>query len=295
MLKALACTEHHVMGVMASHPKRGSGTATLWTAAQQLGYEVWPANLVKDPAFASTVRSKKVDVILNVHSLFVVHEDILQAVRVGAFNLHPGPLPQYAGLNVVSWAIYRNESTHGVTIHKMLPRIDAGPVVYQSIFAIEETDTALSVHSKCVKAGVPLALELVNTACQDPDAIPLSPQDLSKREYFGKTVPGGGRICWSRPAREVLNFVRACDYLPFPSPWGHPNARINDCDIGIVKASRTGQTCDVLPGTVGLITDGGIQIACGNEWILVYQLMVEGRRVRAVEMLKPGDRLEDAH
>jgi len=292
-LKALARTEHCIVGVMASSSRSASSGATLWRVAQELGYATWPAKLVKDPAFASEVRSQAIDMLLNVHSLFVINRDLLEAARIGAFNMHPGPLPEYAGLNVVSWALYRGERTHGVTIHKMLPEIDTGPIVYQSRFAVEDGDTALSVYSKCMKAGVPLMLDLVKTAAVDPGAIPLATQDLTKREYFGKEVPEQGRLSWASTARQIVNFVRACNYFPFPSPWGHPKARMDKSEIAVVEASRTGEKCDVLPGSVGEVVDSAIRVACGDEWISVGRLMVEGKYLRAIDLLKPGDHLED--
>jgi len=294
-LRALAQSNHRLVGVMAAPDKKTIGEANLWNVAEKLGCPTWPAPMVKDPHFAETVRAAQVDLLFNVHSLFVIHKEILRAPRIGSFNLHPGPLPRYAGLNTVSWAIYRGENTYGVTLHKMAPEIDAGPIVYQSFFKIEDTDTALSLYAKCMRAGLPLLLQLLETASTHPEAIPLVPQDLTQREYFGKAIPEGGWLRWSRPAHEIINFVRACDYAPFPSPWGHPQVKKGDQTLGIVKASLTGQPSAAIPGTVGQWVNSGIQIACADEWIVVRQLMVEGKYLGPEKILIPGDRLTGAH
>lgn len=290
-LRALARSPHRVIGVMASPSKQTIGEATVWAVAQRLGYPVWPAGLVKDPAFADEVRGRQVDLILNVHSLYRIHPDVLDAARVGGFNMHPGPLPHYAGLNTVSWAIYRGERAYGVTVHKMVAGIDAGPIVYQASFPIDDDDTALSLYSKCLKAGLPLILQLLDTASTAPDALPLIPQDLTKRVYFGKGTPEQGRLTWSRPAREVVNLVRACDYFPFPSPWGYPRARRNGDEIAIAKASLTGRRCDAAPGTVEAAQSTGVTIACADEWLCLHTVILNGQRVDAVEVLKPSEQL----
>ncbi len=292
-LRALAQSSHRIAAVLASPQKQTYGMSSLWSVAEKLGFPTWPAKLVRDPNFAHRVRAEQVDILLNVHSLFIVNREVLAAPRYGSFNMHPGPLPRYAGLNAVSWALYRGERSHGVTIHKMEPEIDAGPIVYQSLFAIEESDTALSLSAKCVKEGLPLLLKLLETAVTNPEAIPLVPQDLTKREYLGVGVPEGGRLSWSRPAREVVNFVRACDYLPFRSPWGHPQARRGQQEIAVVKASLTGQTCDARPGTVGRLVEEGAQVACGDQWVLVSKLKIDGCYVEPGDVLKPGDLLEN--
>jgi UDP-4-amino-4-deoxy-L-arabinose formyltransferase/UDP-glucuronic acid dehydrogenase (UDP-4-keto-hexauronic acid decarboxylating) len=292
-LKALAQGGHRVVGVLTSPPKNTNSGPGIWNLAAQLGYQVWPAHIVKDPAFAERMRSDNIDILLNVHSLHIICKEVLSAPRLGSFNMHPGPLPRYAGLNAVSWAIYRGEDTHGVTIHKMLPAIDAGPIVYQSLFPIDAKDTGLSLSLKCVRKGIPLLLQLVKTASHDPAAIPLVSQDLSKREYFGKGVPQNGKLSWARRAREIMNFVRACDYLPFRSPWGQPRTRAGNQEIGVVRASLVCQPCKSPPGTIGKKKGQGVQVACADEWLSISRLALNGLYVNAVDILATAIRLTE--
>jgi methionyl-tRNA formyltransferase len=293
MLRALARTGHQIVAVMTSAASRTFGHTSLATVAGQLGYATWPARFVKDPEFAQDVTSAQIEIILNVHSLYIVHDQVLQAARIGAFNMHPAPLPQYSGLNTVSWAIYRGETNHAVTIHWMTPQIDAGDIVYRSAFRIEDCDTPLSLTHKCVHAGVPLVLRLLEAASANPQAIPRRHQNLARRQYFGKEIPEGGRLSWQRSAREIVDFVRACDYIPYPSPWGHPMAMWEHGEIAIVKAARTHLKCDRAPGTVGECDHSGVLIAGADEWVSVRQLKIDGRYLRPEAVLKAGCRLHD--
>jgi methionyl-tRNA formyltransferase len=297
-LRALADSDHRIVAVMASPSKNNGGLANLWETAERLGYQTWLSKLVKDPRFADEVRAAEVDVILNIHSLFIINGEVVSAPRIGCFNMHPGPLPRYAGLNAVSWAIYRGETSHGVTIHKMEPGIDTGHVVYQELFDIDDADTGLTLSARCIRSGIALVLRLMETASTDPAAIPLTPQDLTKREYFGREIPYEGRLFWSLPAREIVNFVRACDFFPFHSPWGHPQTVLGTMsgaqEIGVVKARLTGERRHKPPGTVGEFVGPGVKIACGDEWIIVNKLKVEGRYVNSADVLEPGNRLLEA-
>jgi methionyl-tRNA formyltransferase len=292
-LKALARSDHRIVAVMASPAKKSLSSATLWQVAERAGLPTWPASLVKDPALAGRIRAAEVDIILNAHSLFVMHGEVVEAPRIGSFNLHPGPLPRYAGLNVVSWAIYRGEQTHGVTIHKMAAGIDTGPIVYQSLFDIGGADTALTLYAKCTKDGVALLLRLLETASRDENAIPLLSQDLTERQYFGKEVPENGRVNWSRQAREIVNLARACDYYPFPSPWGSPRARLGEQEIGVIKARLTGESCDAAPGKVGRLAETAVQVACADEWIWVDKTLIGGKYLPAADILQSGARLDN--
>lgn len=291
VLRALAASKHRLVAVLAAPPDPGFTGFSVWNVARKLGYETWPAELVRTPGLADRLRSERVDILLNVHSLYLINKEVLAAPTMGAYNLHQGPLPRYAGLNTVSWAIFRGEATHGVTVHKMEADLDTGPVVYQSCFPIEPDDTALSVSFKCVREGVSLMVRLLEAAEGGSANIPLSPQDPSRREFFGKEVPEQGRLSWSWPAEKVVNFVRACDYLPFSSPWGHPRTRLGAQEFALVKASRTGLPCDAEAGTVGDSTSSGVKVACQDEWISATKLRVGDRYVPAGEILRFGDRL----
>ncbi|MGA8150820.1 MAG: methionyl-tRNA formyltransferase [Terriglobales bacterium] len=289
ILRTLAGSKHHLVAVLAAPPKAGVAAASVWNVARDLGCETWPAELVKNPSLGERLRSRQVDILLNVHSLYVIDKDVLAAPRLGCFNLHPGPLPRYAGLNSVSWALFRGEQTHGVTVHRMDLAIDSGPIAYQSCFPIEPEDTALSLSLKCAREGVALMLHLLQAADSGGTSIPSLPQDPTMREYFGKEVPEQGWVSWSWPACKVLNFVRACDYFPFPSPWGHPRTSMGVQEFALVKASRTGLSCDAPPGTVGDATDSGVYVACRDEWILASKLLVNGRYLPAREVLRSGE------
>jgi methionyl-tRNA formyltransferase len=293
MLQALARSSHRLVAVLAVPPSPDAGGVSVWKVAQNLGFETWPAKLVRDAEFGKRLRVRDVDILLNVYSLYIIHKEVLEAPKLGAFNLHPGPLPRYAGLNAVSWAIFRGEQMHGVTVHRMDSGIDAGPIVFQSSFSINADETALSLSFKCVREGVALMLRLLEVASAEPANIPLFRQDLAMREYFSGEVPEQGRLSWSWPARKVVDFVRACDYFPFRSPWGHPRTRLHVQEFALAKACRTGLPCDVLPGTVGESTACGVQVACRDEWILVSKLLLADAYLSPEEILRPGDRFSD--
>ena len=173
-------------------------------------YPVWPARLLKDRKFGDTVRDQAVDLLLNVHSLYIANEDVLSAFRIGAFNLHTGPLPRYAGMNAPSWSIFNGESQHGVTLHWMEKGIDTGRIAYQSTFDLRPDDTGLSVSRQCVRLGLQLIGNLLSAA---PEDIPSLQQDLSERQYYGYQVPFDGQLNCNHKALVVERFIRACNYL----------------------------------------------------------------------------------
>jgi methionyl-tRNA formyltransferase len=282
---------HHLVAVMTDTVARGGGPSRLGLVAGRLGHPVWPAAQVKQPGFAEVIRREEVDVLLNVHALHVIPADVVAAPRVGSFNLHPGPLPRYAGLNAPSWAIYHGERTHEVTVHWMDAGIDTGLIAYRAQLEIGEEETGLSLSAKCVRAGVPLLARLLGDAAMEPCAVPRVPQGDGPREYHGREVPRGGWLHWTEPAARVVSFVRACDFLPFASPWDHPRSSLLGREVRVLKARLTGEVALAPPGTVVAVTGRGMFVAAADEWVLVQSVRVGGTDMAAADVLHSGDRL----
>lgn len=289
-LRMLAESSHQVVAVMtASGSGVGSG-ATVSAVASRLAVPVWTPGHLKARALDQRVRREGVDLLLNVHALQVLPAELVAAPRIGSFNLHPGPLPAYAGLNAPSWAIYHGEQTHAVTLHWMDSGIDTGPLAYAAGLEISEDDTGFSLSAKCVRAGLPLLQQLLAAAADG--AVPRRPQPLGTRRYYGREVPHGGRVDWTRPAAEIVNFIRASDYAPFPSPWGHPAASIAGRQISVLKAIRTMEPCTDVPGRVGRRVGDEIMVAGGDQWVQIRRVRMGASVLPAGQVLQPGEQFD---
>jgi methionyl-tRNA formyltransferase len=287
-LRMLAGTSHDIVAVMTRGVGGGALGATVAGVASRLGYRLWPARQSLDNGFAELIRQERIDLLLNVHALYVLPQDVVAAPSIGSFNLHPGPLPRYAGLNAPSWAIYKGEHTHAVTLHWMDNGIDTGAIAYMVEFPIDQDDTGLTLSAKCVRAGLPLLHDLLEAASKHD--VPRRPQPGMVRRYYGREVPHQGRLIWNEPAARVVNFVRACDYVPFASPWGSPRAYLAGREIVILKAGLTGEPSDAPPGTVGRRVGSEVLVAARDHWIKVRRVQVGSSTLPAADALRPGER-----
>ncbi len=287
-LRMLAGSVHDVVAVMTRGLGMGAIGATVAGVASRLGYRLWPARRGRDPGFADVIRQEKVDLLLNVHALYILPAEVVAAPLIGSFNLHPGPLPRYAGLNAPSWAIYHGERTHGVTVHWMDRGIDTGPIAFAAEVPIEDDDTGLTLNAKCVRAGLPLLHDLLHAASHD--VVPQIAQPLGPRRYYGHEVPHQGRLIWTESAARVVNFVRACDYAPFASPWGLPRAYLNGREIVVLKAALTGERTGAEPGVIGRRVGSEVLVSARDEWIKVRRIQIGSSAFPAADALREGDR-----
>ncbi len=162
---------------------------------------------------------------------------------IGSFNLHPGPLPRYAGLNAPSWAIFNGETepwSHGALDGS---RDRHGADRLQSLFALQTATQA------CRRAR-----DASDSAChwspgfsRWPDRIlevdSRVAQDLEQRTYYGLGAPNDGNVCWAWSAATLERFVRASDFFPLPSPWGPPAATHGAQTLGVCSVAPTGEPC----------------------------------------------------
>ena len=279
--------------VLTSAPSGTNRGVVVADVAGKLGCTLLPGELVKDPAFSRWIRAENVDLLINVHSLYVIHGDVVAAPSIGSFNLHPGPLPGYAGLNAPSWAVFNGEHRHAVTLHWMAAGIDTGAIAYDAWFNIDQKATGLSCSMQCMRLGVPLVKELIGTALHDPKAIPARPQNNARRRCYKKSdVPFGAKLDWRQPAVVLDAFIRAADYHPMPSPWGHPEASLDGTSLAVVKARRTGRACDAEPGALAMGDTGAIEAATADEWLELPRIYQDGRTKEAAEILEEGRRFD---
>lgn len=96
-------------------------------------------------------------------------------------NLHNGPLPKYRGVRPINWALKNNETTHGVTIHRITPGVDDGPIFGQVIFPIyPEWEEVGDVYWRALSYGARLFSDIFPLI---PWIKPV-PQDESCATYY---------------------------------------------------------------------------------------------------------------
>jgi methionyl-tRNA formyltransferase len=290
-LRMLHASAHTVVAVMTLGKVRVANAESVQSVAESLGLRTMHSKLVKDPATADFLRHERVDVLLNVYSMFQVCPEVIAAAAVDAFNLHPGRLPDVAGRNPVSAALYSGHDVHGVTLHQMTAEFDEGTIAFDESFRIEDRDTAGSLSLKAARAGERLLARFIEATQVGANAIPRRPQDHARRVYFDPAMPQGGVLDWSRPARNVVDFVRAYDFLPFASQWGHPVTHAHAGKVEIARARRTGVQAGSPPGTVSTDATGRIVVAAADEWVVVERVRFGDVYRPAGDVLKSGETL----
>ena len=174
------------------------------------------------PVYADWPTAAKPNFIVSVQYQSVLSAEQLAQAETSAVNLHLAPLPEYRGANQFSYAILNGDTEFGVTLHEMVPRVDAGPVLGERRFAIAPA---------CVVS------ELYDTACEEAVILfretlgPLLRGELQPREqatdepgvvthfYRKKDIESEKRLDPSWSPEKIDRYVRAMDMPGYEPPF----------------------------------------------------------------------------
>ena len=205
----------------------------------------------------------------------IIPEEILELFPI--INLHPSLLPQYRGSTPIESAILDDATETGVSLMKLAPEMDAGPVYAQEKIELNGNETKQELADKLSDLGCRMIIDnlpaILNGSLQAKE------QDHAAATYTKLINKEDGRLEWSKPAVQLEREVRA--YAGWPRSYG----KLAGTNIVITKASVRDGTGE--PGTI--YRDGkqlGIYAADGI--LMIESLIPAGKKEMSTEAFLAG-------
>lgn len=197
---------HRVVGVVTTPgPRRRRSSSYLEVvAAAPPGTDVLVSN--HPERWAAMLAPLRPDLIISGGFPWRLPADVLALPRLGAINFHDALLPRHRGPNATGWAFRLGDRETGITIHRVTPAFDAGPILAQARVPISDDDTLATLLPQFT-ARMPdlLRQALARVARGEPG----EPQDESQATEAGLFEEAWRTIDWRQPARTVHNQVRS--------------------------------------------------------------------------------------
>jgi methionyl-tRNA formyltransferase len=171
------------------------------------------------------------DTVIVVAYGLLIPEDVLEE-RLW-LNVHPSLLPRWRGAAPVERTIMAGDTETGVTIHRTVKELDAGPIAAQRSFPIGIQDDAGAVYEH----SADLAVDLLDAVLPDPE---FTPQEDEGVTYAEKITAADRELDWSEPPDELLNRVRAL------SPHIGARAELHGRPVTVWKARVAGDRLELL-------------------------------------------------
>jgi len=204
---------------------------------------------------------------------------ILEAPRVGCFNVHASLLPYWRGAAPINRAIMAGNRETGVSIMRMEKGLDAGPVCLDSRIAIGPEETAGELHDRLASVGAELMVSALGKLEQG--TLSCRKQHDEGATYAPKLDPKETRINWRLLARDVHDRIRGLS--PYPGAWFEIELNGKRERIKVLR-SVTAKGA----GMPGMILDDHLTVACGEGAVRLTEVQRAGKKPMSADDLLRG-------
>ncbi|HRD75233.1 MAG TPA: methionyl-tRNA formyltransferase [Hyphomicrobiaceae bacterium] len=284
---------HDVAAVYSQPPRpAGRGLAESRSPVHEFalasGLEVRTPRSLRSEEEQAALKALGTDVAVVVAYGLILPQAVLDAPRLGCFNLHASLLPRWRGAAPIQRAIMAGDHETAACVMRMEAGLDTGPVCLVERVEITPAMTAGDLHDLLARQGAGLMVRAL--AALERGSLTETPQPAEGVTYAAKIEKAEARIDLGRPAREVLNHIHGLS--PFPGAWleaGPAGARER---LKVIRAEITAGR-----GPAGELLDDRLTVACGSGAVRLVEVQRAGKRPMSAEellrgfQLRRGDRL----
>ncbi len=271
-LAELIASGHEIVAVYSQPPRpKGRGQkltpSPVHAFAEAMGLPVFTPESMKAQDAIDTFVSLDLDAACVVAYGQILKPAVLEAPRLGCFNLHGSLLPRWRGAAPIQRAIMAGDAQTGVQIMRMSEGLDEGAILLSEILPIQPTDTAAALSDRMSTVGATLWTRAL--AAIERGGVTETPQ-AGEPTYARKITPAEARIDWSRSAAEIDCHIRGLS--PFPGAWFEapgPDGPVR------VKAllSQVAEGSD----TPGAVLNDALTIAAADGAVRLLRVQREGK------------------
>lgn len=272
-LRALLGEGFEVVGVVTQPDKpQGRSREVIPSAVKRIATEedlpIFQPKSARDPELLEMLNVIKPDISIVVAYGHILPQNLIDLPRKGTLNIHASLLPALRGAAPIQAAIREGLRKTGVTIMRMVPALDAGPILLQAETEIYDDETSGELHTRLAELGALTLLEALTLISLDKAKE--TPQDDSRATYASKINRDSGRIDWKQSALDIARLIRAYD----PKPGAHTTS-----DKGDIKmfGPRVLDGIKGKPGEVMKVT-GELIVACGTDALRITDVQPTGKK-----------------
>lgn len=286
--EALCQSAHQVVGLVTQPDRTGRGhhqhVNPLKEMALARGIPVAQPDKIKTPESLEILQSWRADLFVVAAYGQILPQAVLEMPRLGCINVHASLLPKYRGATPIHAAILNGDAESGVTIIRLVRRLDAGEMLGSVRTSIGPKETTGELEARLADLAVPLTLHVIDQL--ESGTITAVSQDESQATHVGKLTKDDGWIPWEKSAAEVERHVRGMQPWPgaftvLSSPHRPP------IRMKIFEVEQAGNEPSESPGVLQVNEMRWLCVACGQGMIRVLRLQPDGKRpMDAAEFLR---------
>ena len=283
ILKSIHNSKHKILEVYTQPPKRKNrGQIINLTPIHEFSNQNkinvrCPIELNTEEEI-NNLKQKKPDLVVVVAYGKILPSKFLNIKNMKFINIHASLLPKWRGAAPIQRSIMNLDKETGISIMKIIPKLDAGPVMLKSKISISKNINFEKLSNVLSKLGAKLTLEAINLIEKKKDNF--IDQDEAEVTYAKKIDKKESKIDWNVKAEKVIAKINALH--PSPGSWFYYNGVRHK----VIKAIEVAEK-----GNPGEIINLNFTIACLHNSIQILELQKEGKsKMKVAEYLK-GNKL----
>lgn len=289
-LKELLGSAHRVLACVTQPDKpKGRHLKVIFSDVKQESLRekipvLQPEDL-KDKDFMEELKNLNADLFVVVAFGRFMPQKLIDLPKIFSINVHASLLPQYRGAAPMNWALVNGEKKTGVSIMKVISKMDAGDIIAQEQEEIGPDDTAVSLRKNLSKRGAQLLLKTIDSI--ERGTYSLKRQDESNVTYAPKLTKKDGLINWGYTASRIHNMVRGL--TPWPSAFTHFNGK----SLKILETEVLDPNlCQGKPGEIIEVVKKELLVSTGKGILGIKRLHLEAARPMDAKSFIAGHKVE---
>lgn len=278
-LEALAA-RHEVVCVYTREPQEAGRGKKLTKSpvhefAEAHGILVRTPKTLRSAEAQAELKALQADISVVAAYGLILPQAVIEAFPLGCINIHGSLLPRWRGAAPIQRAIEAGDNESGITIMKVVEKLDAGDMLLKGSVPITAETTGETLHDAMAGLGA----ELIVKALDNWQNLHAEPQDERLVTYAAKIDKAESRLDFSMPAEVLERKIRA--FNPYPAVYFEYGGE----RYKILRAKVVDET-----GKVGAILDGAgrLVIACGDKALEVTEIQRQGKKKMPTEELLRG-------
>lgn len=217
----------------------------------------------------------------------ILPQRVLDIPPKGFINAHGSLLPLYRGASPISAPILNGDKISGISIQKMVKKVDAGDVLLSMPIELSPDETTESLHDKLSHLA---SIALVKV-CEEihNNTIVATPQDETKATFAGKLNKDMGKINWAESAEIIDRKIRA--FTPWPGTYCFIKIANELTRVKIIKATPAENINCNIPGKIISNNPFNFVVGTGNGALRILELQRDGKKIQDTATFLNGNRL----
>jgi len=284
ILKSIYESKHKILKVYTQPPKKKNRGQKILNSpiheyAKKLKISVRNPFSLNQKEEIEYIKNLKPDIVVVVAYGKILPSDLLNLEKILFINVHASLLPRWRGAAPMQRAIMNMDSETGISIMKIEPKLDTGPVMLQSKFKIHPNLNYKELSEEMSKIGAKLILDALELIKENKAKF--TSQNESEITYAKKIDKAEAKINWNENAQNIIAKINALN--PNPGCW----FELDGSRIKIIKAKKI-----IRAGKPGIVLDEKFTIGCSKDAVQILEIKKEGKKETTAEAFLKGNKIK---